>query len=185
MLKKGMGRGEIEEFLKNKGDFVQVDHLTRFLDIKDIPTDVRRFCYLKLVSIYERRYMFSEVAKTYGRLAEVALTFNDKIDCYVKETEAYAKAGLFEKADEALKMAINFGNASQKAEVLFEIKDFYKKQAEIYEKEKRRNQAVKIYEKLASMNLSENEKFEIKEKLLGLYENLGKIREYQMLKGKF
>ena len=68
MLKKGMGKGEIEEFLNNKGDFVQVDHLTRFLEIKDLPSDVRRFCYTKLVSIYERRYMFSGIAGFHNKI---------------------------------------------------------------------------------------------------------------------
>ena len=54
----------------------------------------------------------------------------------------------------------------------------------IKKKEKRRDNEEKVYEKLASMNLSETEKEEVRNKLLHLYEELGKIKEYMMLKGK-
>lgn len=30
-IKEGMSKSEIEDFLKNKGDFVQVDYLIRYL----------------------------------------------------------------------------------------------------------------------------------------------------------
>ena len=73
-------------------------------------------------------------------------------------------------------------NAPEKAEIFTTIKQFYKRQAEIFEFKRRKNNAVKIYEKLLNMDISNIERKEIKKKLLELYENLGKIKEYIALK---
>ncbi|MBS3085631.1 hypothetical protein J4225_03015 [Candidatus Pacearchaeota archaeon] len=183
MLKKSMSKSEIETELKSKGDFVQIDYLAKYVSEKPA-FDMKKFAYQKLAEIYERRYMFGEAAKTYGFIADLALTFTEKIKFNSKQVELYVKAGMFERADECMQTTLSNANASQKAEVMFAIKEFYKKQALVYEKEKRRAHAAKVYEKLASMNLSETEKEEVRNKLLHLYEELGKIKEYMMLKGK-
>ena len=49
----------------------------------------------------------------------------------------------------------------EREEIVFSIKEFYKKQAEEYEKELKRNSAVKIYEKLLEMSISDLERKEI------------------------
>jgi tetratricopeptide (TPR) repeat protein len=175
-----MSKKDIEKELEGKGDFVQIDYLTKFL--RENPRiDIKKFVYLKLADIYEERGMFNEAAKMLNDAALISIAFSEKIKHYVKEAELYIKSGDFEKVDKAVNKARSNANASQKAEILFAIRDFYKRQAEIYEKEKRRNNASRIYEKLLQMKLSENEKQEIKEKLLELYEKLGKFKEYSVL----
>mgnify|MGYP001580822667 CR=1 FL=1 len=181
MLDKGMRKEEIEKALEGKGDFVRIDHLSSFLN-ENLSADIRKFVCLKLAEIYEKKSMFTEAAKMYDTAAICAISFSDKIKYYVKETELLIKGGVFQRADEAMRKAMTDANASERAEVYFVLKDFYKRQAEIYEKELRRNNAVKIYEKLLEMNISDTERREIKEKLLKLYEKLGKIKEYCILK---
>ena len=178
-----MSKTEVEKELEGKGDFVKIDYLTRFLK-ESLSFDMKKFAYLKLAEIYERRCMENDAAKVYGFISNLSIPFTDKIKFHLKEAEMYIKAGMFDGADEAMKKALGNANASQKAEITFSLKDFYKRQALVYEKEKRRNQAVKIYEKLATMNITETEREEIKNKLLEMYEKLGKIKEYMMLKGK-
>ena len=181
-----MSKPEIEEFLKGKGDFVRMDHLSRFLDEKGLPADRKKFVYQKLIEIYEQKGMFGDVAKMYRNIAIISIAFSEKIKNHVKEAEFYVKSGFFEDADAAVKKAMGESNASQKAEISFVIKEFYKKQAEVYEKERRRANASKIYEKLLQMKISEGEREEIKKKLMDLYEKLGRIKEYFILKeGKF
>ena len=181
-----MSKLEIEKELEGKGDFVQIDHLTRFLE-QDPPYDIKKFVYLKLAGLYEKRDMFNDAAKMYEKIGSLSIPFSEKVKHHVKETELYIKAGFFDKADYALKKALSYANphSGEIAEINFAVKDFYKRQAEVYEKERRRAHAVRVYEKLISMKLSETEKEEIKKKLLELYEKLGKIKEYNLLKGKF
>ena len=181
MLRKEMSKLEIQKELDGKGDYVLIDNITRFLK-ENLPTDVKRFVYLKLVVIYERRNMFLDAANIYGKLTEISMTPGDKLNYGVKEAECYIKAGFFEKADAAVtKMGVK---EIERRKIMTSMIEFYKKQAELYEKEKRRNRAVKTYEKILTMNISEAEKNEINLKLMTLYRELGMVDEYMKMKNK-
>mgnify|MGYP001566083575 FL=1 len=176
-----MRKEEIEKFLENKGDFVRIDHLSRFLK-ESLTMDIKKFVCLKLGELYENKLMFSEAAKMYDIAAIFSIPFAEKIKHYIKEAELFIKAGAFDRADEAVRKAMVEAKEKERAEIYVNIKEFYKKQAQIYEKEARRSNSVKIYEKLLEMNLPEVERREIKEKLLNLYEKTGKLKEYYELK---
>lgn len=183
MLRKEMKRAEIENELKGKGDFVLIDNMTRFLK-ENLSNDIKRFVYSKLVGIYEKRNMFSVAANGYQNLAKLSLSPSDKINYLIKETECYIKAGFYDNADIALKNAMGEVKASEKLKIMLSIKEFYKNQAQNYEKEKRRQKALKTYEKLLTMNLLDTEKNEINKKLLELYKELGMITEYMNMEKK-
>lgn len=177
-----MNKKEIEDFLKDKGDFVQIDHLTRFLTRDKPPLEKRKFVFEKLAEIYERKRMFNEAAKMWNNIAIAGLTFKEKVQSYVKEAELYIKGGKLDEADESVKKAIGEAHGPERDNVLKIVKEFYKQQASVYEKENRRAQAVRVYEKLLQMNITPQERQEIKDKLLPLYEKLGKVKEYFILK---
>lgn len=181
MLKRGMSKSEIEKELAGKGDFVQLDYLIAFLK-EDLPTDVRKFVMLKIAEIYEAKMIFGEAAKIYNNLAVFSVPFSDKIKYHVKEAESHIKSGNFREADYATSKAMNQANAFQKNDIMLSVKQFYRKQAEAYEKSMRRSNATKLYEKLLELATTETEKKEIRTRLLGLYEKLGKFREYNALK---
>ncbi len=180
MLNKNMSKSEIEEVLKKTGDFVQIDHLTRFLKTNP-PIDIKKFVYTKLAGIYEKRSMFGEAAIMFDQLATNALTLPDKIKNYIQEAEMYVRAGMFEKVDDTVKKAIKEASASDRSEIYLKIKECYKRQAEIYENAMRRSYAVRVYQKLLEMNLNSSEREEIKKKLLNLYEKLGKFEDIRKL----
>ncbi len=178
-----MTKSEIEKELEDKGDFVKIDRLTGFLK-EPLSMDLKKFVYLKLAEIYERINMLNEAAKMYSNMASISITFSEKIHHLVKETELYIRSGAFDKAEESMKRANAQANSREKEEIYFTVKDFYKKQAEICERELKRNNAARTYEKLLEMNLNEQERKEIKEKLLVLYDKLGKRKEYDALEKK-
>ncbi len=181
MLYSGISKSDIEKELQRKGDFVQIAYLTDILEEK-LPIDIKKFICFKLAGIYEKKFMFKDAAKMFDHVAFISIAFSEKIKYHIKEAELYIKEGDFELVDHAMKKAMSDANASEKAEIYFIIKNSYNKQAEIYEKEMRRNRTVKIYEKLLHMDLSELEKNDIKAKLLVLYEKLGRLKEYFALK---
>jgi len=76
---------------------------------------------------------------------------------------------------------MEISNIVKKAEIYSKVKEIYIRQGEIFENEAKRNSAIKVYEKLLVMKISEAEKEEIKKKLLALYEQLGKFREFSNL----
>jgi tetratricopeptide (TPR) repeat protein len=183
MLRKEMTKVEIEKELSGKGDYVLIDNITRFAK-ESIPTDTRKFIYTRLADIYEKRNMFADAADIYGKLADMSITSAEKGNNFVKETENYIKAGFFDKADLSIKKIISVIKATERPKIMISIKEFYKNQAKNYEKEKRRSLAVKTYEKLLTLNISENEKSEINQRLLGLYKELGMVGQYMAMSKK-
>jgi tetratricopeptide (TPR) repeat protein len=180
MLDKGMSRSEIERELNGKGDFVQIDYLNRFIAQKP-PLHEKKFAFMKLIEIYTSKKMFNDVAKIYSNLVILALSPQERIDCLIKETKAHIQAGRFDEADSVMRRAMDEVPIVRKADIYEDIKKFYKQEAEMYEKEAKRNHSAKIYEKLLSMKISESERNEIKQKLLNLYDQLGKFRESSYL----
>ena len=177
---KGTSKTEIDNFLQDKGDFVKIDYLNRFL--KDASSiEMRKFAYLKTASIYEKMKMFSEAARSYENAAVSSITFSEKIENYTKACQCFIKVGDFLNSDKALRNAMIEANATQRNEIYLQVKEFYKRQAETYEKEMRRSHAIKIYEKLILMRISDGEKKEIKEKLKDIYRKLGKMQEANKL----
>jgi tetratricopeptide (TPR) repeat protein len=183
MLRKEMTKVEIEKELNSQGDYVQIDNLTRFLK-ENLPVDLKKFVFLKLVDIYEKRTMFQAAADIYNKLTEITVVASDKNSYFVKEIQCYIKAGFFDKADLTIKKVVGEVSVAERAKIVNTIRAFYKTQAETYEKEGRRNKALQTYERMLTMNYSEIEKTEIDKKLLGLYKNLGMINQYMALEKK-
>ena len=126
MLNKNMTKREIDGELADKGDFVQIDYLTRFLN-EPLTMDMKKFVFLKLAELYEKINMLEEAAKNHNSAALISIPFSEKIKHYIKEAELYIRTGDFEKADEARKKAMSEANSAEKGEIYFTIKDFYKK----------------------------------------------------------
>ncbi|MEK6897164.1 MAG: hypothetical protein AABW93_01390 [Nanoarchaeota archaeon] len=181
LLRPGMTKSEIEQALAGKGDYVQIDHLGRFLGESGVALDTKKFVFLKLAALYEKAKMLNEAAKMYDNAAELSIPFTEKIKNYMKETELYAKSGTFDKVEQAMKKAMSQANSRERGEIKISVKMFYKEQANVCESELRRTQAARFYEKILEMGTSEQERAEISEKLLELYKKLGKLHEYNLL----
>jgi len=179
-LKRDMHKDEIEAVLRGKGEFVQIDYLNRYLKLMP-PIEMKKYAYIRLAQIYETRRLYADVARSYRNIAMIALTFKDKLEFLMKETEAWVKAGEFFEADKSMKNALIEGSVAEKANITKQVIGFYKTHAELLEKEMKRNQATRYYEKLLKMEIGESEKQVIKNKLSELYDKLGKIREKSMI----
>lgn len=182
MQTKERTRQEIEARLKSMSDFLKMEYLENCLK-KDIDFDAKKFCHLNLVELYEGRSMYLEAARNIARVAEIAVTFKEKINAYMRETELWIKAAQYDRADEAFRKALASGNTREKEEMKSSVKEFYKNQALAYEKANRNGNALTIYEKLLTIAKDE-ENIDVKKKLLALYKRLGKIREYTLLKSQ-
>ena len=181
MLNKDMTIPEIEQELNQHSDFLKIDILTKFTnDI--LPNDLKIFLYKKLMEIYKDNKMPLEAAKIAKNIAMLSDSYKDKEKYHIAEAELYIIAGTFEKVNQAMKNAMVNANATERDNIVYTIKEFYKIQATIYERELKRRKASEIYEKLLEMNLLPSERQYIKEKLLELYDKLGKTKEYFVLK---
>ncbi|MCK5624877.1 hypothetical protein KAI04_03480 [Candidatus Pacearchaeota archaeon] len=181
MLGSELSKSDVESKLIGKGDFVNIDYLSKLLNEK-LHRDTKKFVYLKLIEIYDRKKMFNDVAKMYEGIAKISIAFSEQIKNHLNATQYYIKAGFFDKANYSMRNALNEANSVEREEINFSVKEFYKKQAEEHERELKRNHAAKIYEKLLEMNITDQERKEIKEKLMELYEKLGRLKEFYAMK---
>ncbi|MFH1607731.1 MAG: hypothetical protein ABIA78_01210 [archaeon] len=176
-------KSEIESELSKKGNFIKVDYLNGLL--KEVDTiDMKKFVCLKLAKVYEDMGMFGDAGKAFDSVAKVSIAFSEKIKFHLREVEMYIKAKDFVKVDEAVRKTMSEANLTEKEDIMFSVKSMYRKEAENYEKQMKRNNAVRIYERLIEMKMLETEKNTIREKLIDLYNKLGKFEEARRLKGK-
>lgn len=175
-------RGEIEAKLGTMSDFLKMEYLESCIkQFREF--DIKRFCSMKLAELYDGRGLFAEAARHASSAADMATTFSEKIQAYMRETGLWIKAAQYDRADESMRKALASGNTKEKSEIKKAVKELYKKQALAYEKAVRNANALKAYQKLLEMS-EEPESGEVKLKILKLYERLGKIREYSMLKSQ-
>jgi tetratricopeptide (TPR) repeat protein len=182
MQVKEMNRVEIESRLSSMGDYVKMEYLTSCLK-ENLDHDTRKFVLIRLAGIYELRGMLLEVGKLYRSIAEVNTSSEGRVGDFVKSGEFYVKAGRFDEADMSFGKALALGGRGQVEEVKNAMKEFYKVQAQVYLTKNKRKLAMVTYEKLLTMELSIGEKKAVHEKLLVLYDKLGMVREYMMLRG--
>ncbi|MEK6848038.1 MAG: hypothetical protein AABX65_00205 [Nanoarchaeota archaeon] len=179
--KKGrLTKQDIEEKIANAGDYVKIDHLTRFLQ-EPLEQDVRRFALLTLAGLYSSKLMFPEAGKLMRLAGDLQVTFKEKIDSYVKSGELFMKANLFSESDNSFVKALECGNNKEKEEIKNIRKTLYFSLAKEYLSRNKRGNASQVYEKILTLDLSPEELIEAKKTLLVLYEQLGKIREFSML----
>ncbi|MBS3065671.1 hypothetical protein J4229_01355 [Candidatus Pacearchaeota archaeon] len=172
---------ELEERLKNAGDYVKMDLLSSALK-KQLDFDTKKFVLFKLAEIYETRKMFSEAAKMMRNAAEINATYEGKMNDFMKSCNLFIKGGSFAEGEVSFVKAMGCATELQKARLKTAKKEAYKAQAKEYLARQRRSHAMEVYEKILSLELTPDEKKEAQTTLLGLYEKLGKVKEYYALK---
>jgi len=177
MRVKEKTKGEIEMRLGEMGDYVKMGYLQGCLR-NNLDFDTRKFVLVKLAGLYEVRRMFLDAGKMMRAGAEINTTFQGKINDFVKSMELFVRGGAYDEAEVSSRRALSFANDRQKGEVKKSLLEFYKTQARLMEQKNKRQGALKIYEKLFEMSDEGVERDKIKEKLLELYEGLGKMRDY-------
>jgi len=183
MKEERLTRQEIESRIQGMGDYVVMDYLAGCLR-KSIDFDTKKFVMVKLAGFYEARKMYVDAGKLMINAAEINTTFQNKINDFVKACELFIKGGDFDLCDVAMRKALSLSSEKQKGEINRGVKEFYKTQARgLLDKDKRHN-ALMVYERLFRMDLNVEERENVREKLLHLYERLGKIKEYRDLIGK-
>lgn len=185
MIREGAPtRREVEMKITGVGDYVKMDYLQSVMK-KNIDFDTRKFVMMTLSGIYEQRGMFNDAAKLINGAAEINTTFQGKVLDYSKAMELFIKAGSYDESDVAFSKALACCNTVQKNDLRMKRKAMFKSQVKFYLDKDKRTNAMKTYEKFLTLDLTPLEREDAQRALTGLYEKLGKIREfYAMKKGQ-
>jgi len=165
-------------------DLTKMEYLESALKLSDVSMDVKKFAYLMLTDLYEKRLMFDKAAKVMCAKAGYDITFREKIDSYLRAAELYAKSGNILLAEDMFLRATREGNSEQQAKVALARKNIYFSVANEMEKRARMANAVKFYEHLLTLKLDELEKSLIKKKLLEYYKKVGRFNDARMVEAR-
>lgn len=176
-----LNRRDVDAKLASVGDYVKMDYLQACLR-KNMDFDTKKFVLIKLAEIYESRRMFLEAGKLIRNAADINTTFDGKIKDFVKSAELFIKASRYDESDVSFGKAIAIANERQKQEIKASKKQFIKNHAQEYLKRDKRKLAMDAYEKLVTLDLTPSEKADAQKVLLDLYQKLGKVREYGILR---
>jgi tetratricopeptide (TPR) repeat protein len=172
---------EIEYSIRGKDDFVKIDKLKRHLKTVD-SLDTKKYILLMLVNICEARGLYKEAARYIANASEVAITYKEKVDLYLREAELEIKDNQFESADRSLNSALSCTNLKEKPLVVSRYLDLYRAVGKAAEDTGKKRKAVEVYEKLIQLKQPFEKKVEIRDKLIELHEALGHIRDVERLK---
>ncbi len=181
LLTKDMHKQDVEKFLEGKGDYIQIDHLTRYLKLMP-PIEMRKFAYLKLSEIYLKKEMYSSAAEAFKNAAVNSVAFREKQENFLNEAKAYISDLKFDESDKALKKALDEANQREKEALYAEFLKFFRTEIEKREKQNQPGHLAKLYEKFLRLRIDEKEKEEVKVKLIAIYERLGKSKEARTLR---
>ncbi|HRZ85432.1 MAG TPA: hypothetical protein P5277_01500 [Candidatus Paceibacterota bacterium] len=174
-------KNEIDADIYGKGDFVQLDHLKRFLGKAD-SMDVKKYILLKIADINEKHKFFSDAARSLDEAAEIAITYKEKIEIYSKMVKLLINSEQFDLADKAVLKSIAFSNTlREKSNLQDNYIKLYEDLADRLVSENKHRKAINVYNKLYSMPQNPEKKDFIKQKLLTLYLKLGKTKEHSYL----
>jgi tetratricopeptide (TPR) repeat protein len=174
---------EVEEKLRTMSDFLKMEYLEQ-MSKKQNSLDVGKYVRKQMAKVYSDKGMYSNAARQLEAWADMSVTFKEKIEAYIQEVEMWIRAGEYNTAEDIMKRALANATLVEKTTIKERIKQAYKDQALMFEKRNERNKALKIYERLYSIEIETNEKETLRQKLLGLYDKTGKVREFMMLRDK-
>lgn len=147
----------------------------------DLSIEAKRYILETLSEIYIQDRMFSKAAKALSNKARFDTTFKEKIISYIKSAELFSKIGSIEDAEEMFSRATREANEKEKLDILKKRKEIYFNALKELERHGKRASMLKFYEKLIRMNLTSDEKLEVKEKLIKTYKLLGRFKDAELV----
>jgi tetratricopeptide (TPR) repeat protein len=153
---------------------------------KRLPADIQRFIFTNIAMIHEHKSWWTNAARYYRNAADIAVTFKEREDLYMKEVEMYIKAMMYNYADEAMKKAMEaVANQKNREEIKKKVINLYLNEARIGEMTEKRNHAIKAYERAMFFIPDDDpQKRAINEKLVILLERVGKVRDSMQLRDR-
>ncbi|MFH1289839.1 MAG: hypothetical protein ABIH92_00345 [Nanoarchaeota archaeon] len=183
MRVKEVTKKDIENRFIEMNDYMKIEYLKSCLK-NHLDFDTRKFVLVKLSGLFEAKGMFLDAGRMMKSAAEINTNRQTKINDFVKAVELFVRGGSYDDADVVTKKAFSLADEKRIGEMGELVKDFYRIQAKVSVERSKRKQAIDIYERLLTLNLIDDEKEEVQQKLLDLYGGVGEMNKYRNLKRK-
>lgn len=180
--KENVTEEDIHARLKTLSPMLQQEYLENLLKRMSLNSDLKLFISRQLLELYVRRGLWSNAAKVMENAAASQHNFNLKRDTYKQAGILYVRAVDFLMADDCFRKAVENASEKEKPFLRKEVENVYLTEAQNFENNAKRTKAVEIYERILRTSPEDAVKRKINEKLVVLYEKLGRIRDHLNLR---
>ena len=136
----------------------------------------------KLAELHAARGMWASAARIMTNAATSSERFSTAQELYLSAASLSIKAGDYLLADDNIRGAVDVAAPSEKARVQSAAADMYLSAAAELDKSGKMTKSAQIYERILKTSRDANVSKRIRERLVVLYEKLGKIQESMRMK---
>lgn len=180
--KENPSEEDIRTRLKTLSPMLQQEYLENLLKRLDLDPNIRLLCSREVTELYVRRGLWGNAAK----IMESAATFihnpNIKKDIYKQAAILYLRGMDLLMAEDCFRKTLENAMEKEKPSLKIEIERVHFTEAANMENTGKRAKAVEIYERMLRLNPDPILQRKINEKLVVLYEKLGRIRDHLNLR---
>jgi tetratricopeptide (TPR) repeat protein len=168
---------EILAEIKDKNDEIKLEHLEKMVKSMNYDQETRKQAFLLMADIYIKKMWWNNAARAYVNAADLAKTFDDKKDLFFRAGELFVRNGDYLTADDTFRKALVLAAKNDRKAVQDKSLEVYFNFARELEAKRMQTKAISIYNKILTLNLPVEKANEIRDKIAGLYDKIGKPRE--------
>ncbi len=176
--KENLSEEDIRAKLKTLSPILRQEYLENLLSRLNLDPSIKLLASRELVELYVRRGLYYNAAKIMESAAISFPSLSVKKDIYKQAGILHLKAGNFLNAEDCFKKSLENALEKERPFLRKEFENIFVAEAEFLESKGRKQKACEMYEKILRSDIDEYLKKKISERLLSLYEKLGKLREY-------
>lgn len=173
---------EVKKKLETQtSDFNQISYLENVIAQQSLTFDIKRWTYTKLAELYEKKRYFDKAARAVLNRTTLEVLYRERIASFLRAGDLFAKGARMEECIQAFLKAYSEGNNQEKSIIKQKMMESIRNAAMEAERSGKKNAVIPYYQKLLELPIGENERQQIKEKLIVLYKSLGKFAEIKSL----
>ena len=180
-LRDGMTEAEImKKFSTFMSDELKAEFIENCLK-KKLDSSVKKNIHIKVADIYDRKKWYTNAASHISAAISCTDIYREKMGLFMKLGQLNIKDNKHIMARDAFKSAMDYANSGEKKKISDDIKNLYLSGASSLDANGKWTKAALIYEYSLDL-LTDAEKKAVKQKLVILYEKLGRVKDSMRMK---
>ncbi len=173
---------DIRTRLKTLSPMLQQEYLENLLKRLSLDPNIRLLCSREVTELYVRRGLLAAAAKTMESAAAFIQNPNHRRDIYKQAAVLYLRAVSLQLAEDSFRKSLENASERERPFLKKEFEQIHLTEALAMENSERRAKAVEVYERMLRSNPDPLLQKKINERLVVLYEKLGRIRDHLNLR---
>jgi len=180
-LRDNMNEAEImKKFSSFMSDELRAEFIENCLK-KKLDSSVKKNLHVKVADIYEKKRWYTNAASHMAAAISCTEIYREKMELYLKLGLLNIKDNKHIMARDSFKSAMDYAGSEDRKKIGIDIKNLYLNEASSLDANGKWTKAASIYEYSLDL-LNDAEKKTVKQKLVVLYEKLGRIKDSMRMK---